>query len=249
MKTTIIALIISLLTLQACEKSADSAVNTSASGGTGANGSLTRFITYNNYLYIVDLQNLKSFDISNPGTPVLKQTTSVGFNIETIFEYQGTLFIGSNNAIFIYGLSNPEKPDRISQFNYFIPGRDPVVAIDSVAYSTTKNFFGGGGNLNIVNIKNINNPISMGAINMASPNGLAVNQRALYVCNGNNGISIFDRSNPYNLVLSQEFDAINENFFDLIVRGNLMICYVESGIVLLDVSNPLQPNYISSIKN
>ena len=247
MKTIITALFICLLALSACEKSADS--NTNAASSSGANGSLTRFITYNNYLYIVDFQNLKSFDISNPGSPVLKQSTAVGFNIETIFEYNGNLFIGSNDAIFIYGLSNPEKPNRISQFNYFIPGRDPVVAIDSVAYSTTKNLFGGGGNLNIVNIKNINNPMSMGRLPMQSPNGLAVNRNVLYVCNGTNGISIFDRTDAYNLTLTSEYDDLNENYFDLIVRGNIMICYVASGIVLLDVSNPLQPSFISSIKN
>ncbi len=231
--------------LQGCEKSSDTSA---AKASSGANGSLTRFITYSNFLYIVDHNNLRAYDISNP-TPVLRRTTNVGFNIETIFEYQGKLFIGSNDAIFIYGLSNPEVPALISQFTYFIPGRDPVVAIDSVAYSTTRNLNGPGGNLNIVNIKNLNAPIGMGRLDLLSPYGLAINGNALYVCNGSNGISIFDRTDVYRPALSREFTSANEIFYDLIVRGNTMVCYIKSGIVILDVTNPLQPVFISRLKN
>jgi hypothetical protein len=244
-KYLLISLLLFALIFQSCEKSSDSSASAAKSG---ANGSLTRFITYNNFLYIVDHTNLRSYDISQP-TPVLKRTTSVGFNIETIFEYQGKLFIGSNDAIFIYGLSNPEQPTLISQFRYFIPGRDPVVAIDSVAYSTTRNLNGPGGNLNIVNIKDLNAPRSMGGVVLSSPYGLAINGNALYVCNGSNGISIFDRTDAYRPMLSREFTTANETFYDLIVRGNLMVCYIKSGIVILDVTNPLQPTFISKIKN
>jgi hypothetical protein len=153
-KSIIVPFLVFVMVIQGCEKSSESAATAASSG---ANGSMTRFITYNNFLYIVDHTSLKAYDISNP-TPVLKKITSVGFNIETIFEYQGKLFIGSNNAIFIYGLLNPEQPSLISQFSYFIPGKDPVVAIDSVAYSTTRNLNGQGGNLNVVNIKKLKCP-------------------------------------------------------------------------------------------
>ncbi len=244
-KPLLVLFVVFVVFLQGCEKSPES---TATEASSGANGSMTRFITYNNFLYIVDHSSLRSYDISNQ-TPVLKKTTSVGFNIETIFEYQGKLFIGSNDAIFIYGLSNPEQPSLISRFNYFIPGKDPVVAIDSVAYSTTRNLNGAGGNLNVVNIKNLNAPLSMGGVMMSSPYGLAINGNALYVCNGNNGLSIFDRSDVYRPVLSQEFTTLNETFYDLIVRGNIMVCYIKSGIVILDVSNPLQPIFISRLKN
>jgi hypothetical protein len=245
MKPLILSFLLSAVLLMGCEKSSDSA----ASANAGANGSLTRFITYNNFLYIVDQTNLKSYDISNGFAPVLKKTTNVGFNIETIFEYQGKLFIGSNDAIFIYGLSNPEVPALISQFNYFIPGRDPVVAIDSVAYSTTRNLNGSGGNLNIVNIKSLNSPMSMGGLFMTSPYGLAVTGNALYVCNGANGLSVFDRSNAYSPVLSQQFTAAGETFYDLIVKGNLLVCYIKGGIVMLNISNPMQPVLVATIKN
>ncbi len=240
-----VAFLLFALIFQGCEKSSDSSASAAKAG---ANGSLTRFITYNHFLYIVDHTSLKSYDISQP-TPVLKKTTNVGFNIETIFEYQGKLFIGSNDAIFIYGLSNPEQPTLISQFRYFIPGRDPVVAIDSVAYSTTRNLNGPGGNLNIVNIKDLNAPLGMGGVVLSSPYGLAINGNALYVCNGSNGISIFNRTDAYRPVLSREFTTANETFYDLVVTGDIMLCYIKSGIVILDVSNPMQPTLVSKLKN
>lgn len=248
MKRSIISFLILNFILSGCEKATDSSFSSASTESSGANGSLTRFITYNNFLYIVDDANLHAYDITN-GSPVFKKTTAVGFNIETIFEYQGKLFIGSNNAIFIYGLNNPEQPNRISQFNYFIPGKDPVVAIDSVAYSTTRNFNGNFGNLNIVNIKNLNAPVSMGSISISSPYGLAINGNALYVCTGSNGINVFNRTNAFSPVFSQSLTSINETFYDLIVKGNIMVCYIKSGIVILDVSNPLQPTFISKIKN
>lgn len=80
MKPVLLFVLISLVILQSCEKtSSESAGFTpSAAATSGANGSLTRFITYNNFLYIVDNNNLKSFDISNP-VPVLKKNHQCGF--------------------------------------------------------------------------------------------------------------------------------------------------------------------------
>ena len=236
------------ITLLACEKSSDS--NLSSGNTSSSNGSLTRFITYSNNLYLVDNSSLKVYSISNPGTPAFVKSVPVGFNIETIFVLQDKLLIGSNNAIFIYSVANPDNPTLVSRFNYFIPGRDPVVAQDSVAYSTTRNFgTNSGGNLNIVNIKNFANPQSVGTIPLENPYGLAINGNALYVSEGANGLKVFNKTNAYSIVLSKSINNLAETFYDIIVDGNLMICYIESGIMLFDVSNKLDPVFISKLKN
>ena len=82
-----------------------------AAQAAGAGGSTARFTISGNYLYVVNSTSLKAFDISNPvAAPVLKSTTNLGINIETIFPYQDKLFIGSSSSMYIYSLSNPEKP-------------------------------------------------------------------------------------------------------------------------------------------
>lgn len=235
-------------TFLACEKSSDA--TGSNSSGSVSNGSLTRFITYNNNLYLVDNSSLKVFSISNPSLPVFIKSVGVGFNIETIFVYKDKLLIGSNNSIFIYSVANADNPTLVSQFNYFIPGRDPVVAIDSVAYSTTRNFgTNNGGNLNVINIKDLNNPRQVSGIQLENPYGLAINGNALYVCEGTNGLKVFNRTNAFNPVFNKSITNLNETFYDIIIDGNLMICYIKSGIVLFDVSIVLSPVYISTLKN
>src|SRR5689334_10203350 len=61
-----------------CEKT--STANTTT---TGSGGSTARFAIQGNYLYTVDNENLRVYNITDIANPVLKNTVSVGFQIET----------------------------------------------------------------------------------------------------------------------------------------------------------------------
>ena len=89
MKRALPLILISLLFLQ-CEKDLGGSFSTSSSTSsapqtTGQGGSLARFAISGNYLYSVDEQQLKVFDITNAADPALKKTVDIGFAIETIF--------------------------------------------------------------------------------------------------------------------------------------------------------------------
>ena len=229
--------------IAACTK--DSASSSSADGSS-SNGSLTRFITVGNYLYTVDFKNLKAYDISNPATPVLKTTTAIGFNIETIFPYGDKLFIGSNQNMFIYSISNPEAPTKLSEVAYFVRGNDPIVVKDTTAYSTLR--VGTGGRLSVFNIKNINTPINVNTTFLNSPYGLGIKDSALYICEGQNGLKIFSIYKPHLPVLKKQISNA-ETFYDVIVENNILFCYIKGGIYLYDISNIYNPAFISFIKN
>ena len=220
-----------------------------ASGGsqTGQNGSLSRFIIVNNYLYTISNDALSAYNISNAATPVYKSKVSVGFSIQTLFAYQDKLFIGSNTEMYIYSLANPEAPTKLSSVIYFVRGTDPVVAQDSVAYSTVRNEFGGGV-LNCFNIKNINQPFIVTSRQMINPYGLGIKGAALYVCEADSGIKVFNITNTYNPVLSKTVQ-FNETAYDVIITGNIMVCYIKGGIAFFDISNAYLPVFISSVKN
>ncbi len=248
MKQLLITILImySLFTVS-CSKDSGSNAGSSGSSQTGQNGSLSRFVIVNNYLYTISNDALSAYNISNASTPVYKSIVRVGFSIQTLFAYQDKLFIGSNTDMYIYSLANPEAPTKLSTVTYFVRGRDPVVAQDSVAYSTVRNEFGGGV-LNCFNIKNINQPFTVNTRQMINPYGLGIKGAALYVCEADSGIKVFNITNTYNPILSKTVQ-FNETAYDVIITGNILVCYIKGGVAFFDISNAYLPVFISSVKN
>jgi len=249
MKQNLIILLSFTLFANGCTKD-----NASATGGeaAGAGGSTARFTIAGNFLYVVDNAKLKAFDISNPAAaPVLKSTTDVGINIETIFPYQDKLFIGSSFAMHIFSLSNPEKPTRLAQADYIIRmSCDPVVAKDSTAYATlngTGPCGGGGSRLVVYDIKDIAKPVLKGEHMLSGPHGLGISDSALYVCDGSAGLKVYNVRNTYSPQLLRTIQG--ETYFDVIPYGNILICQVNSGIALYDISTRHQPVFLSKILN
>ena len=70
--------------LAGCSKNSLNESNNTG-GQNGVGGSLARFTLAGNYLYVVDETNLKTFDVTNPANPILKNSTTIGSNIETIY--------------------------------------------------------------------------------------------------------------------------------------------------------------------
>jgi hypothetical protein len=232
----------------------NSCTKESAAGGatTGAGGSTARFTIAGNFLYVVDNTSLKAFDISNAAVaPILKSTTNVGINIETIFPYQDKLFIGSSFSMHIFSLTNPEKPAKLAQADYIVRmSCDPVVAKDSTAYATLNSFGpcgGGGSQLVVYNIKDITKPVLQTTRPLTAPHGLGISDSALYVCDGSVGLNVYNIRNTYSPQLLRTITG--ETFFDVIPYGNILICQVSSGIALYDISTRHQPVFLSRILN
>jgi hypothetical protein len=232
-----------------CNK--DSA-NAAANPQPGAGGSTARFTIAGNYLYVVDHTSLKSFDISNQASPVFKSKTEIGINIETIFPYQDKLFIGSSSSMYIYSLADPSKPTKTAKADYTIRmSCDPVIAKDSVAYATLRATGPCGGSssaLVVYNIKSISSPALIKTVSLIAPYGLGVKDSALYVCEGQEGLKIFNVRNAYNPI--QVNNKTGYTFYDVIPYGNILICQLSDGFVLYDIgANPLQPVFLSKVLN
>lgn len=239
-KRFIYLLILPLLFIQ-CAK--DSSLSPQISyNNSGAGGSLARFAIAGNYLYSVDDQKLNVFDISTPRNPVLKNTEDVGFAIETIFPLNDNLFIGSATQIYIYSIADPANPKKLSDAisPQALRRCDPVVAKDSVAYATLRTNGPCGGSqslLAIFNIKDILNPVQVAIVPVSEPYGLGYKNDVLYVCDRQNGLLLFDITNPYNPVAINV--NINDGFYlDVIPYQNTLICWVTTGIILYDITDP-----------
>jgi hypothetical protein len=214
----------------------------------GAGGSLARFAIVGNYLYIVSHSDLDVFDMSDPTKPVLKKTVPVGFLVETIFPFNDKLFMGGEFGMYIFSLSQPDNPVKEGEVQH-LRSCDPVVSNDSLAYVTlsVQTRCGGGINaLHVYDVRNIRNPVLLYQQEMKSPGGLATRQNALYVCQAENGLAIFDLKNPMKPNLIKEFT--DEAYYDVIPYGNLLIAYINDGISFFDVTDPLKPLLLSQVK-
>lgn len=248
MKTIYTYLSIAILLLTACAKDANSPEFSNGGGGKG--GSLAKFAIEGNYLYVVNSATLQVYDIMNNGAPVLKDSTNVGWNIETIFAYNQKLFIGSSDAMYIYNLDNPAKPQRESAVGHF-RSCDPVVTQGNTSYVTLRGGRTCGGNISallVYDVTNIKYPLQKNSIPLESPYGLGVQDSALYVCNGSNGLVVFDIKNAET---PRELTRItgDNKYIDVIPYNGVLIAYVEGGIRFFDISEPQKPVLLSDLKN
>jgi hypothetical protein len=232
-----------------CEKSSDSNYSPNAASSVGAGGSLAKFTIIGNYIYAVSSHYLYTVDISNPASPAKVNQSALNFDMETIYPYKNRLFIGSKTGIYIYSIDTASSPRLIGEAKH---GRscDPVVANDSVSYSTLKgNTICGPATsgLYVYDIKNLNLPVLKKTIPINEPIGLGMSDSALYVCCANEGLKVFSIKNAYNPVERQTISG--SAFTDVIPYGNILICWVSDGISLYDISNRLQPVFIKKISN
>lgn len=231
--------------LISCEKTTDS----KSSNSTGVGGSLAKFTIVGNYIYAVSSHYLYTVDISDPAKPVNVGQSTLNFDMETIYPYKNRLFIGSRTGLYIYSIDKPAKPALIGEAKH---GRscDPVVANDSVSYSTLKGstFCGPAtSGLYVYDVKNLNEPALKKTIPINEPIGLGMADSALYVSCANEGMKVYSIKDAYNPVERQTLTG--HHFIDLIPYNDLLIGWVSGGIVLYDISDRLHPVFIKEIMN
>ncbi|MFT3826506.1 MAG: hypothetical protein QM731_21475 [Chitinophagaceae bacterium] len=221
----------------------------SNAGNTGTGGSMARFTIVGNYLYTVDNTTLKVFSITDPVNPILKKSVTVGFAIETIYPLADKLFLGSSTAVYIFSIADPEQPQQLSTAitPEVLRRCDPVVAKDTVAYATLRTNGPCGGTQSVLatyNIKDITKPVSVNVNMVQEPYGLGYADSALYVCQ-KSGLAIYNIQSAYTPVFRKSID--NGFYKDVIPYGNTLICWIEEGIVLYDITNRFSPQLIAKI--
>ncbi|MFI1771986.1 LVIVD repeat-containing protein [Thalassobellus citreus] len=218
----------------------DSVVLDFAESATGTGGSLARFQIVDKYLYTVGSSYMTIFNIQNLSEPVLANTQYSGWNIETMFQADGYLYLGSTNGMYIYSLTNPSLPELISEFTHW-EGCDPVVVDGDFAYLTLR-----GGNLcgqqesvlEVIDISDKTNPTLQKQYTLDNPYGLGIKGNTLFVCDGTSGLKLFDKEDPLNIAMIKQFKNIQSKDVipledTLLMIGNntlYQFVYVENGV-------------------
>ena len=217
---------------------------TAAAGGSagdvvGQGGSLARFTISNGTLYAVDDERLKVFDLSDPVNPVYADQVNLGWGIETIFPYQDKLFIGTRTGMQIYDVSTPNAPEHLSTFEHVL-SCDPVVVANDLAYVT---LWGGrdcgsvGDQLEIIDVSDASNPVSLQITPMSSSHGLGVADGKLFLCAQWEGLKVFDLTDDG--LLGEQLSGLdNINARDVIVlpanNDLIVLGYADDGIQQYD---------------
>ncbi|MEZ4802015.1 MAG: hypothetical protein R2797_04520 [Gelidibacter sp.] len=203
----------------------------------GTGGSLARFQIVNEYLYTVGSHEMTIFNISNLSQPSLANTFYSGNNVETLFQADGYLYLGSTDGMYIYSLENAVNPQFISEFVHWT-GCDPVVVDGNYAYLTLR----GGNNcgqqesvLEVIDISNKTYPTLTATYSLDNPYGLGINQNVLFVCDGDSGLKVFDKTNPLDIQWVETFSNVHAT--DVIPLENSLLMIGDNVLYQYEYSN------------
>ncbi|HOZ67858.1 MAG TPA: hypothetical protein PLB49_14765 [Chitinophagaceae bacterium] len=218
-----------------------------ASNPTGVAGSMARVSIVGDYLYCVNNYSLLSFQLNTPTDPQKTATNNVGWNIETIYPFRNKLFIGSSNGMFIYDITNPAVPVREGQFSH-ARACDPVITDGNYAYVTLRDgtaCTGTANQLDVVDVSNMSSPFLLKTYNLTNPHGLAKSGSYLYICDGRDGIKVYDAAAPASLSLKKHITGMNT--YDAIAWNDNLLVVAEDGLYQYNISNPVSPVLRSKI--
>jgi hypothetical protein len=220
----------------------------SGTAAIGIAGSTARFGLQQKRMYTVSHDDLKVFNVTKPDAPVYTNKVDlVQGNIETIFPYKNNLFIGAQGGMFIYSASNPDQPSLLGQFTH-VRSCDPVVADDTHAYVTLSGgtMCGGFSNqLDVVDIKNLLSPKLLKTYSLKSPKGLSKDGNILLICDGTDGLKLFDVSDPINVTHIKTLSGFEPH--DVIAIQGYAIVVASDGIYTIDYRQPANAGIIGKI--
>lgn len=216
--------------------SSDSKASNSSPVGKG--GSMARFALTVNKLYTVSNADLNVFNISKAFEPNF--ITKVNLNnwaIETIFPFKNNLFIGSQTGMYIYDITNPNNPVQAGMFSH-VRSCDPVIADDEYAYVTLRSGTACQGFSNQMEVLKLNNLFDVQLVKtypMANPHGLSKDGDLLFLCDGSDGLKIYDAANVNDIKLKKHFKGIDT--YDVIAHNKIALVVAKDGFYQYDYSN------------
>ncbi|MDR0537562.1 MAG: hypothetical protein LBH04_05920 [Tannerellaceae bacterium] len=232
---------------QDANSSAPSIPESGNGSSSGKSGSMARLGLYENYLYVMPENGyLLVFDLD--ASPV--KVNNVGYitGHETMFIQDKHLFFGASNGMSVYDLSIPFQPLYVGGYWHFT-SCDPVVVQDHYAYITMRGGTTCGGNLNQLDIVKMSENYKLmnleASFPMAQPYGLGIDGNMLFVCDGAEGLKIFDASDKKNIEKLSVFANIKA--YDVIPVNNYLFMIGDDGFYLYDYSNPKNVKLLSHI--
>ena len=217
---------------------------------TGIGGSLATFTIVDEFLYALDDSNIHTFNISNAASPVKVSELFLGWDIETLFPYNSSLFVGAQSGMYIVDNTNQSSPDLITKYEHVV-SCDPVVVQNDRAYVTLRDGRNCGGSLNqleVIDISNLSNPTQIAEYPMTNPHGLGIDGNVLFVCEGAGGLKVFDATDDLKISQNMISQLSNIDAYDVIPFNNTLFLIGADGLFQYDYSDPEDILLISKLE-
>ena len=149
--------------------------------------------------------------------------------------------------MYIFSVSDASNPTLLAQTSH-IKSCDPVVTDGDHAFVTLRSGSACQGftnELDVLDVSNPSNPEMLKTYSMTNPFGLAKSGNLLFICDGKDGLKIFNASDVLNIKEIKRIQLIDP--YDIIAENGLAIVVAVSGIYELDYTNPETIKVISHI--
>jgi hypothetical protein len=214
----------------------ESAIPTSFVSNGSTIGTANRMAFIEDELFVVNNTQLYAFDAEGSqlkSSNKINRQDYIGWNIETLYAMAPYLFIGTQTGMQIHKVS-AEGVTTEGIFQH-ATSCDPVLpTAEEVAYVTLRSGDecpGDVNNLNVIDLNQINYPQLIQDIPLESPYGMTIIDNRLYVGQGENGLTVFDRTDPRRLLLIVQIDNISA--YDIIAHPS------NNGLLLIASSTGL----------
>ena len=127
--------------------------------------------------------------------------------------------------MYIYSLHDPIQPEYVSTY-WHITSCDPVVVEGNYAFVTLRTGTSCEGDVNqldVVDIHNPNNPFLTTSYQMYNQHDLGIDDGTLFVCDGDEGLKVYDASNPYMIKSNKLVQFSGIDALDVIPVDDLLL--------------------------
>lgn len=217
---------------------------------TGIGGSMATYTIVNNFLYALDDHSLHTFDITDGDEPEKLNELFLGWDIETLFHYGQSLFVGAQTGMYIVNSTSPDNPELITKYEHMV-SCDPVVVQGDRAYVTLRSGNTCRGSLNqldVINISDLSNPTLITEYAMTSPHGLGIDGSTLFICEGDSGLKVFDASDDMKIAQNLITSITNLDAYDVIPYQHTLYLIGSDGLYQYDYTDPNQITFISKLE-
>ncbi|MDX1906811.1 MAG: hypothetical protein SF053_07225 [Bacteroidia bacterium] len=213
----------------------------------GKAGSMSRFTTSDDYLYIVSPSILYAYNISGCSLPTQTATVDMQYLLfngaaEMVSSQENLLLVGTTTGVFIFDASQPATPVYTSTFQH-VTSCDPVIANGDYAYVTLRDgqdqqcgqsFTN---QLDVLNISNPHAPYLVSTTAMTNPHGLGLDGTTLFIADGRDGVKVFDAKDPAKAGRQAIAHISGADAYDVIPHNGILIMTGKNGIYQYDYSN------------
>ncbi len=212
-------------------------------------GTLDKMMISGDYCFASDSEEgLLVYDLNQPGQPVAvggldvpTDSGSMAVSGQYLYYGQKQGYPSNQRKFLVIDVSIPSLPSLVESLDLPDGPRD-ISLSGNYAFVTT-----GSSGLQVVDISD---PSSPGIVAQLAAGGYYQNSVIdgdyLYVLNSNSGLLVFDISNPLEplLVGNDDFDSIYD---ELLISGNYAYVTTINSFHVVDITNPSNPQKISSL--